>query len=268
MNPARKAALGGAALLAVLAAYSMLAEPGIITTEIIEIPGTGLGMTIVFLADFQRNNADPAFVQRAAEIAGSHDPDLVLLGGDYVEDGPSELGSVGPLRDIGSEYGTYGVMGNHDYGARGYARDAGGDQALAGEIIEFLESEGSVRILRNEKVTIDGRLTVIGLDELWAHLRDESVIGGKDGYTVVLSHNQEGLDIKKGDADLYLFGHTHCGQVRLPGVGSVPKLLGFPGEYDGGHHVLEDGAHVYTTCGLTPGPRLLNPPQVSVIRLG
>ena len=119
-----------------------------------------------------------------------------------------------------------------------------------------------IKILRNEKVIIDEKVTIIGLDDLWAHLRDESAAySDKEsvGYRILLSHNQEELDIKKETADLYLFGHTHCGQMRLPGLGSIPKLLGFSGDYDKGHYILDDGVHVYTTCGLAPAPRLLNP---------
>ena len=168
-------------------------------------------------------------------------------------------------------------MGNHDYLAFGFARDVGGDAVLAEQIIRFLETPNlsddnkkPINILRNEKVIIDDKVTLIGLDDLWAHLRDESkAYSDKEstGYRILLSHNQEELDIKKETADLYLFGHTHCGQIRLPGLGSIPKLFGFSGEYDRGHYILDDGTHIYTTCGLAPAPRLLNPPEISIIRL-
>ena len=171
-------------------------------------------------------------------------------------------------------------MGNHDYMAFGFARDVGGDAILAQRIIQFFETpdsitnnqndKNSIEILRNEKVIIDNKVTLIGLDDLWAHLRDESkAYSDKEstGYRILLSHNQEELEIKKEVADLYLFGHTHCGQMRLPGLGSIPKALGFSGEYDKGHYILDDGVHVYTTCGLAPAPRLLNPPEISIIKL-
>lgn len=117
---------------------------------------------------------------------------------------------------------------------------------------------------------INDNLTVIGLDDLGTDLRDEQkAFSDKEnkGYRILLSHSQEGLDIKKETADLFLFGHTHCGQIRLPGLCSVPKVMGFPGDYDQRHYVLEKDVHLYTTCGLAPGPRLLNPPEVSIIKL-
>ena len=265
-------------LVAVLSANMVLVEPAIIENDTVEIEGTGVNMTIAFLSDFQRRDANPAFIQMAVDIVNSKNPDLVLLGGDYVEKSIDELLSIAPLKDLKSKYGVYGVMGNHDYLAFGFARDVGGDAVLAQQIIAFLETPDSIndnqndriKILRNEKMIIDGKVTIIGLDDIWAHLRDEEKAHSDKesiGYRILLSHNQDELDIKKENADLYLFGHTHCGQLRLPVLGSIPKILGFSGEYDKGHYVLDDGTHVYTTCGLAPAPRLLNPPEISIIHL-
>ena len=263
--------------VAVLSVNVTLVEPAIIETDTVEITGTGVNMTIAFLSDFQRRDADPAFVQRAVDMVNSKNPDLVLLGGDYVEKSIDELPSIEPLKDLKSKYGVYGVMGNHDYLAFGFARNVGGDAVLAQQIIKFFETSNhtndrqndGIKILRNEKVVIDDKVTLIGLDDLWANLRDESKAYGdkSTGYKILLSHNQEELDIKKETADLYLFGHTHCGQMRLPVLGSIPKIFGFSGEYDKGYYVLDDGTHVYTTCGLAPAPRLLNPPEISIITL-
>jgi len=81
-----------------------------------------------------------------------------------------------------------------------------------------------------------------------------------------LAHNQNDLEINKEIADLYLFGHTHCGQIRLPYIGSIPKIFGFQGDYDYRHYVVND-ADVYTTCGLAPAPRFFNPPEITIINL-
>jgi predicted MPP superfamily phosphohydrolase len=267
-------------IFVILSVNSILVEPSIIENDTIEITGTGLDMTIAFLSDFQRNDADPAFVQRAVDLVNARNPDLVLLGGDYVERSTDEFPSIEPLKGLKSKHGVYGVMGNHDYLAFGFAKEVGGDSILAQQILKFLETPNNtdnnqndkepIKILRNEKVIINESLTLIGLDDLWAHLRDEQkAFSDKEnmGYRILLSHNQEELDIKKETADLFLFGHTHCGQIRLPGVGSIPKVMGFSGDYDKGHYILEDDTHVYTTCGLAPAPRLLNPPEISIIKL-
>ena len=94
----------------------MLLEPNIVGTDTLILPSTGNDMSIIFIADFQRRNADPEFVQRAAGIIQEYKPDLILLGGDYVDRADtSDLPSVEPLRRLDARYGVYGVLGNHDY---------------------------------------------------------------------------------------------------------------------------------------------------------
>ena len=164
-----------------------------------------------------------------------------------------------------AKYGVYAVMGNHDYGMI-TSRENPPNDLMASDIRAFLEGSG-IRILRNENVQA-GNLTIIGLDDQWAGRRDElaALSGNISGYRILLSHNQEGLAIGNGTADLYLFGHTHCGQIRLPGVGSIPKLFGFKGQYEMGRYRINE-SDVYTTCGLGWGPRFLAPPEVTVIEL-
>lgn len=253
------------ALIVVPALDAFLIEPNMIDLNRLSLEDTGNEMTIVFLADFQRRNADPAFVERAVNAINGLDPDLVLLGGDYIDKSISELPSVGPLREIESEEGTYGVLGNHDYDVYWLNR-RGADVQMARQIEEYLESDGTITIMRNEIVQVRNA-TVFALDSYWSGLRDESLLGREtETFRIVLTHNQDDLEIDGNLADLYLFGHTHCGQVRLPVLGSVPKMIGFGGEYDYRYSFV-DGAHVYTTCGLTPAPRFLNPPEITIIDL-
>lgn len=251
---------------------SILIEPNFIQVKSIQIANTGTNMTIVFLADFQRRDADPGFVEKVVKMVNEQNPDLILLGGDYVERDVDELPSIAPLKSLEAKFGVYGVMGNHDYGAFGFAPTVGGNTDLAQKILEFFEisssKENAIEILRNEKIILGDQITLIGLDDYWAHLRDEKSAydGPSKGYRILISHNQDDLDIDSDVADLFLFGHTHCGQVRLPMFGSIPKLLGFSGEYDMGHFEVND-VEVYTTCGLTPLPRFLNPPEITLIHL-
>lgn len=246
--------------------YSFFLEPNLLVVKEIQINGTGLGMKIVLLSDLQRSNDDPAFIQRAVDIANSEDADIILIDGDYVEASESELPSIAPLKALHAKYGVYGVMGNHDYGMI-TGRENAPDAVMASDIKDFLQDGSAIRILSNEHVQV-GNVTIIGLDDSWANQRDEGAAfaGNLSGYRIILSHNQESLPITKSDADLYLFGHTHCGQIRFPGIGSIPKLFGFKGEYEMGYYKI-DGSDVYTTCGLAWGPRFLAPPEVTVIEL-
>ena len=251
--------------LIIMGIDTILIEPNLIDVNIVNIEDTGNNVKIIFISDFQRRNADPSFVQNVVTIINEQNPDLVLLGGDYVDKTADELPSIEPLKMIDAEYGVYGVLGNHDYDVYWLNRD-GVDTELASKIKGFLEQDNTIKIIQNESLQIEG-MEVVFLDSYWAGLRDDTLLDSvKERYRIVLTHNQNQLEINKDMADLYLFGHTHCGQIRLPLVGSVPKTIGFEGEYDYRHYIV-DNAHVYTTCGLTPAPRFLNMPEITVINL-
>ncbi len=269
-------ALGAAAALGALAAYTILVEPAAleVTHTVIESDRVGEPVRIAFVADMQRRDADPSFVARAVAEINAAEPDIVAMGGDYIEASTPELPSIAALRDVRAPGGAFAVLGNHDYGVFGPEKESmRANERLAAEVAGYLSEGGAVRVLRNEVAdAAGGRVRIAGLDSYWAGMRDESALDalrGEEAYRVVLVHNQDGMALGSESArpaDLYLFGHTHCGQVRLPLLGSVPKALGFEGEYDYRHYEVAGGsAHVYTTCGLSPWPRLLNPPEVSVI---
>lgn len=262
------------AVLSAIAVEAVLVEPAAIEVTLTEIesPRIAEPVRIAFVADMQRRDADPAFVARAVAEINAASPDVVAMGGDYVEASEEELPSVAALRGVRAPGGAFAVLGNHDYGVYGPAKDpAAADMRLAAAVAAYLSEGGAVRVLRNEVADAGGGVQIAGLDSHWAGLRDESALDalGAGAYRVVLAHNQEGMSLGAGadaPADLYLFGHTHCGQVRLPLLGSVPKALGFEGEYDYRHYEVAGGsADVYTTCGLSPWPRLLNPPEVTII---
>lgn len=243
----------------------MVIEPNFIVTNEIDLKNTGNEMKIIFLADFQRRDNDPAFVQRVVDIINEQNPDLILLGGDYIEKSLSELPSVEPLRKMESHFGTFAVMGNHDYDVYWYAPGTA-NLETAKQIEEFLTANNTIQFLSNQNVEIEN-INIIGLDSYWPGLRNDAKSKrSTEDFTIVLTHNQDNLEINKENADLYLFGHTHCGQVRLPGIGSIPKAMGFRGVFDYRYYLVDD-VHVYTTCGLTTAPRFLNPPEITIINL-
>ena len=241
-------------------------EPNMIEINEIEISDTGAQMKIGLIADFQRGNSDSSFVQRVVDMMNEQDLDVVLIAGDFIDKNPEELLSVEPLKKLKANYGVYGVLGNHDYDVYFLNRN-NVNLELGEKIKEFLESDGTIRILKNENITIEN-ISIIGLDSYWAGLRDvdKAITNTSNEFKILFSHNQNNLEINPETADVYLFGHTHCGQVRFPYIGSIPKVIGFEGDYDYRYYAVND-VDVYTTCGLTPGPRLFNPPEITIINL-
>ena len=134
-----------------------------------------------------------------------------------------------------------------------------------------------VRMLMNEAVQVgapDGRLWVIGVDDPHYYGCDdlagaiEAVPPG--GFKLLAAHSPEIFREAAGmGVDLYLAGHTHAGQIRLPLIGGLTMNAKCPRAYTHGHwrHGLMQG---YTTagvgCSLLP-IRFGCPPEITVLEL-
>lgn len=108
-------------------------------------------------------------------------------------------------------------------------------------------------------------------DRINAMMENVMALREKDLYTVVLSHRPEYFEeYKKYDADLYLTGHAHGGQIRLPIIGGMyaPGQGVFP-KYTSGM-LSEDDTTMIIGRGLGNAvkvPRIFNPPELNVVIL-
>ena len=109
---------------------------------------------------------------------------------------------------LNCEYGIFGVLGNHDYIENTF----------------YLEKMG-IRILLNENIVLERgqtRLWLVGIDDAYYYKTDDLTkalqrIPRKD-FTIMLAHSAE--PVKKAHnrgVDYYISGHTHGGQICLPG---------------------------------------------------
>ncbi|WP_116451852.1 metallophosphoesterase [Blastococcus litoris] len=218
-------------LLVLLLAYGVLIEPRVILDEEhaeVALPQLGdelAGTEVAVLSDLQLGMwfANHGMVERAVEATLEADPDVVLLGGDFVYSSDPTVQTqidtllelIGPLIDSGIP--TYAVLGNHDYKV-----------GAAEELTTALEDAG-IPVLSNTAVPVPGpvddpaeQLHVVGIGpdlpnrvDVDAALADVPDTAPR----VVLMHNPTVFDqLPAGTAPLALAGHTHCGQVALPGT--------------------------------------------------
>ncbi|MDW8058545.1 MAG: metallophosphoesterase [Thermomicrobium sp.] len=171
------------------------------------------GLRVAFLTDFHVGGPGPSSrtTIAALERIRTWRPHLVLLGGDYFDQGRwFETAAFDKLRGLGH---VYAVLGNHDY-RRGVD--------TAAMIVRFLETH-DVRVLRNQLVIVrpadfPGQVELLGLDDPYSGLHDARLACTPPGPSprILLAHAPSVLDeLPIGSADLALFGHTHWGQVRL-----------------------------------------------------
>ena len=143
-------------------------------------------------------------------------PDIILLGGDYINDGASnqDIASIGPaLANIFRASGgipVVAVLGNHDHwsGAESWT--------------EYL-SEAGVTVLENETVVLDAIGTCIrgfgdAFTDHFEYVDFPSTCA--DRLKITLTHDPAGAFNSKVEG-LVLAGHTHCGQISIPLLGPL-----------------------------------------------
>lgn len=214
------------------------------------------------------NRFDWNFLIESFQKAKQFNPDFVVYTGDFVNHGTSEdhesLQKV-MEKAVYGKLGTFGILGNHDYGKNW--KDLGSSEIIC----EILENSG-VSMLKNQQQELHG-LNFIGFDDLWSPNFDPMKIM-KDynpaKANIVLCHNPDvcDKDVWNGYQGWILSGHTHGGQCRIPGV-ITPILPVNNRKYISGEIDLEDGRMLYINraIGHTFQVRFMVRPEITVFKL-
>ncbi|TEU01397.1 MAG: metallophosphoesterase [Anaerolineales bacterium] len=250
--------------------YVFYVEPRWLSIERIDVPIYGLpeafdGFKIVCMSDFHLHPYTQIdFIERAISTANELAPDVVCLLGDYVFEGADSIYELAPvLAELESTYGVFAVLGNHDLWT---------DAAI---VRSGLEAVG-IRVLVNESVPLrlgGDNLILAGLDDGWSGEPDLSLAleGSPQGSPVIMMlHEPDFADhyARDGRVRLQLSGHTHGGQVRIPGLGG-PFRPEYGRKYDDGLVEIE-GMWLYTTRGIGvigPPARFNCRPEITEITL-
>ena len=195
--------------------------------EFEKLPLQADGLRLAHFSDLHCSAITSArVVRRVVEACNALRPDAVLLTGDYVSrrDSYSSLTLASswapPVMEYGAAVarelaalrapeGVFAVPGNHDY-------SQGRFDAVAG-----LLREAGITTLVNRSVRLRDVLPLVGLDDVRAgrpHVRAACEGIAPHEAHVVLSHNPRALTMLAGRNCLLLSGHTHGGQVHLPGT--------------------------------------------------
>jgi len=185
-----------------------------------ELPVSGLdpaidGLRIAFLTDIHHSALVPAVdVATAVTLANQAKPDMIVLGGDYVTYGDRRF--VEPVAELlaplHAAHGVFAILGNHD-------DDRDMPAALGRQHIAVLKDART-------HVDIGGdRLALAGL-RFWTRRPDDvaRVLRRAEDPVLLLAHDPRRLaEAAALNVPGVLSGHTHGGQVVLPGVGAVAR---------------------------------------------
>lgn len=223
------------------------------------------GTTIALLSDIHHGPYVPlAYIRHVVAMTNALRPDIVALTGDFVLKHPDYIEpGMDTLSKLEAKLGRFAVLGNHDNWESG-PRSV---RAIENSEIERLDNRG-IWLERG-----DARLRICGVGDLWTDRQNpKAAIGDAtpEDAVVMLSHNPDFAERLTDDrVGLMLSGHTHGGQIVVPGYGSpvVPSAYGQKYVYG-----LAQGprCRVFTTRGVgtvTPPVRLFCRPEVVFITL-
>ena len=252
--------------------YAFWIEPRSLVVTELTLPVDGLAeeVRVVMIADPQPAGPHlPAermrdVMARAASLNG----DIVLLLGDYVSTVGLRTSFTEPadtaaaIGQLEAPMGVYAVLGNHDWIWDGPRMRA------------LLQAEGIV-VLEDRAVRAEAggkALWIAGLADPVTQLFDlPGTLAQTDDTApvVLLSHTPDVFPDVPAQVDVTLAGHTHGGQVYIPGIGRpiVPSVYGDRYAYG---HIVEYGQHLIVSGGIGTAIlpiRFLTPPELVVVTL-
>jgi len=216
------------------------------------------GFRVALLTDFHRSETVPrSMLDDAVDAALVAQSDLIVLGGDYVTWGDRTFvdDAAEALARLTATHGVVAVLGNHD-------DDRDTPRALG---------RHGIAVLRDERTTIAVRgahLELVGI-RYWTRKPRTiaQVLKGSTGFPVLLAHDPRRLDTAAAlGFRLALSGHTHGGQVVVPGIGPLaarkfPVVAGVGRRGPTTMYVSRGVGTVYLPF------RINCPPEVSVVTL-
>jgi predicted MPP superfamily phosphohydrolase len=212
--------------------------------------------------------------EKLLRLVREADADLILITGDflnlsYVRDGKAQRDVVRLLSQLSAPYGVYAVQGSPPVDER--------------DVVPPLFDDIHVHLLIGEakRISLNGgqEITLLGMD-CTHYLPDDAaqlqklVEATPQNSPLILMYHAPDLFPEAADhgLDLYLCGHTHGGQVRLPLLGAILTSSQFGRRYQMGLY-RQGRTRMYVSRGVgmegysAPRVRFLCPPEITLVTI-
>lgn len=224
------------------------------TFEHEDIPKNFNGKRIVFLSDIHCDQyLDEESLRELFHRVNYLEPDIILLGGDYVTTRKHISPYLSEIELLKSRYGIFAVLGNHDHWTDPQKIKEG---MLASGITMVDNASSWVRIGTDS-------IKIGGVGDWWS---DAQIINNtindvaETDFCILLSHQPSYIDdLKTEKVDLMLSGHTHAGQITL--FGQWAPIM--PGQFSEGlittkqefryGWIKKNNTQLYVTSGIGMG---------------
>jgi uncharacterized protein len=223
-------------------------------------------LRLAFASDLHLGPTTPQrTLDHAFDALAAIEPDVLLLGGDYVflDATPRLVDELARRIEMVPAKLKLAVMGNHDLWTRH-------------DLIEQALARVSVRVLINEAVRLPppwDDVAILGIDEPWTGDPDANAAiaaCGDAALKLAIAHAPEAMPMLRGrGVSLLMCGHTHGGHLALPG-GRPIAIWGAEGRrYPHGLHAFDD-LHMFVSRGVGGVEipfRTWAPPDVAAITI-
>jgi len=206
------------------------------------------------------------------KMIASARPDLIVISGDYLnlsytrdDEAIAQVRHL--LSQIQAPHGVYATLGSPPVDVL--------------EVAPAHFADSHIRLLRHETLTLDlgqaRRLTLLGMDCSHDMAYDAQQLGQltfpSEQASVLVYHSPELMpEAQQHPIDLFLCGHTHGGQVRVPGYGAILTSSCTGKRYEMGRYD-ENDTTLYVSRGIglegmcAPRLRLFCPPEITLVTL-
>ena len=222
------------------------------------LPEALSGLRIGLLTDLHRSLTVPREdIEKAVTAMMKERPDLIVLGGDYVTwRDPQFVEDVADiLAPLTAPHGVFAILGNHD-------DERAMPAALTAQGFEVLMDART-------RITVAGEsLDLVGL-RFWTRQSTDVIplLSSATRPAIVLAHDPRRVfEAAALDLSVVLSGHTHGGQIVIPGLGAIAARK-FP-IASGVFHQRNTTLYVSRGIGTVYVPFRLNcPPEVAILTL-
>jgi predicted MPP superfamily phosphohydrolase len=218
----------------------------------------GQHLTIAHLSDLHVDRDSRALIALEKALRELK-PDLLIFTGDALNsrDGLTRFQQV--ITSANPRLGRFAVRGNHD--------------VVRWREVDLYGGGIATELLSDQPLVIDhGQIALCG-----APFGAGEVLAGcvarapAEALTIVAFHSPDEIEALEPRPDLYLAGHTHGGQVRVPFYGAIVTFSRFDKRYEMGRYEV-NGTTLYVNRGIGfepfgPRVRFLSRPELTIIQV-
>jgi predicted MPP superfamily phosphohydrolase len=242
------------------------------------LPPAFEGLRIAHLSDLHVSNSVPVrYIRAVIREVNRLRPDIAFVTGDLVTRHEGWIDEACEAVAM-LEAPTYVSLGNHDYGQLAYK---GRIIEVAQEIQRRLEAAGQT-VLRNTAVPLRrgvDRLWIMGLEDLWSgRFAPAQAFATLDSNSptsatamppiLALSHNPDTAAALDTYGASWIFaGHTHGGQIRVPGYGALLLPVQDKRLQQGLHQFPKSQLYISRGIGFLARARLFCRPEVPIFTM-